>query len=97
MDEQEEERMWSAIYQLQSDISRLTTPKDNRFSRAYTPRKTIDEVIGTPPLRQSTLDEFQEKTWTGNQWEQWAMDIYVHYPQVGQYLPDWFITRMQRK
>jgi hypothetical protein len=96
MNEQEEERMWSAIYQLQNEISRLTNPKDNRFSHPYTPRKSMDEVIGTQP-RQTTLDEFKEKTWTGMQWEQWASDIYIHYPQVGQYLPDWFITRMQRK
>jgi hypothetical protein len=86
------DRMWSAIYQLQNDMNNLQTPKETRFVAPKTPP--------AERTRQLTLDDFNtpiNRPWSEAQWEQWATDIYMNYPQVAQYLPDWFLAKMQKK
>ena len=57
--------------------------------------------------RQTTLDEFtrkepepepepeEEPYWSSEEWEAWAMEIYKQYPEIRQFLPDWFIQAVE--
>ena len=66
--------------------------EDGRKSESFlTPTKRI-------PL-QTSLDTWTKKPerWTDVQWEQWAQDIYKHYPEARQYLPDWFNREMESR
>jgi len=35
-----------------------------------------------------------EAYWSPQDWEQWAYDIYSHYPEYRKILPDWFIKAL---
>jgi len=87
---QQLDRIWNAIYQIQCDVNNIQAPTHSPRAQPSLERTS----------RQMTLEEFNQprlKQWTEVQWEQWATDIYTNYPQVAQYLPDWFLAKMQKK
>jgi len=58
------------------------------------------------PLFQTRLPESEpepepesedEPYWQSEDWEDWAYQIYLNYPEVRQFLPDWFIKALEEE
>lgn len=39
----------------------------------------------------------EEPYWEAEEWEDWAYQIYLNYPEVRQFLPDWFIKALEEE
>ena len=52
----------------------------------------LPEPEPEPPVEQ---EEEEEPYWDAEEWEDWAYQIYLNYPEVRQFLPDWFIKALE--
>lgn len=41
--------------------------------------------------------EEDEPYWKADEWEDWAYQIYLNYPEVRQFLPDWFMKALEEQ
>jgi len=41
--------------------------------------------------------EEEEPYWSAEQWERWAYDMYVQYPDTRKFLPKWFIEAVENE
>lgn len=48
----------------------------------------------SPPREEEQEEELQ---WSGEEWENWAFQIYENYPDMKQYLPDWFVEEVENE
>lgn len=50
------------------------------------------------PLQQPEPEpEEEEPYWSGEEWEAWAYQMAVNYPDVQQFLPEWFMQALQEE
>jgi len=41
--------------------------------------------------------EEEDLSWSIDDWENWAFQIYQEYPEMKKYLPDWFIEEVEKE
>ena len=44
-----------------------------------------------PEIKHEPEPEEDEPYWSGEEWEQWAYQIFTKYPDTQQFLPEWFV------
>jgi len=48
-----------------------------------------------PPQRQEPEPQQEQPYWSGQDWEQWALDLYNSFEDARQFLPQWFIEAIE--
>ena len=54
----------------------------------------LPEAEPEPPKKE---EEEDEPYWSAEEWEEWGYQIYLNYPEVRQFLPDWFIKALEQE
>jgi hypothetical protein len=82
------------------------------ISKAGAPQKPISwqpQQAGWKPFQQKPLtreepeseqeEQVEEEApyWSGEDWETWAYDLYVNYPEFREILPEWFIEAIEEE
>jgi len=61
------------------------------FSLKPTPLREL-----TKPMEPEPKEEEEEQPyWSAHEWEQYFLDMYHQYPDVRQYLPEWFVDAIE--
>ena len=69
-------------------------PREPPYYKPMQRQTTLEEHRREPEPKPEREPE-EEPYWSPEEWESWAMEIYKQYPEIRQFLPDWFIQAME--
>jgi len=89
---------------LKLSMDRSVSKQNNqeRPQRQFGSYPTLSKTPQKPLFRQTRLPEpepepEEEPYWEAGEWEDWAYQIYLNYPEVRQFLPDWFVKALEEE
>jgi len=69
---------------------------NNQFAKpSFQQKKPQQPKLSFTPPQPEPEPEEDAPYWSGEDWEQWAYDMYTQFPATRQFLPQWFIQALE--